>query len=482
MLCHTAPSCGPLRSSQQTASMGGSGGMSLQNRGMTHPSAPNSHCCACNTGFSSNADSCASYNNHHGAMYHPNISTNDQAGGGMPQNHDIHSNNPNHHHPINSSHSGHRHPHHIYNYNSHQRGPLPPHNQQDFAQKHLTKSNSNDATQFYICECTTCRNLGNSVDICCQCCNCGNLAAIQQQSNGGEVVLSDYAQSRGGGYHVSSVTLTGDTDDTLEVVFDDTAGSADGGVAGELVVDEDDEEMDRHHHHHHHHPAESSHIRAGGMQKSHCNDHHHHHDIHHRGREEEEEEDEEVADDIALAHAVAEPIHHGRPLHQIAAVSCINCSSCSCSSGSVGKPTFHGWAGHPSQRMYASNKGGPSVHYPNHNHHHNHHHPHQDQHCGATPPHAHRNPTGSSGHLADGHQGHLASHHLHYNTSSSPPHLQRSGIRNQSVPPTNHAVQHQHHAKQPVPTNNSRIISKSHMTCCVQGNGGSSGCLAQMIV
>ena len=66
-----------------------------------------------------------------------------------------------------------------------------------------------------MCDCTSCRNLGNSVDVCCQCCSC----------SGGEYQKPNPTSS----YHVSSVTLTGDADDTLEVVFDSESGGGGGG-------------------------------------------------------------------------------------------------------------------------------------------------------------------------------------------------------------------------------------------------------------
>ena len=54
-------------------------------------------------------------------------------------------------------------------------------------------SNESAKDYYNICECTTCRNLGNSIDICCQCCSCS----------------SDYPR-----YHVASMAMQ---EDTLEV-------------------------------------------------------------------------------------------------------------------------------------------------------------------------------------------------------------------------------------------------------------------------
>ena len=54
-------------------------------------------------------------------------------------------------------------------------------------------SNVADKDFYNICECTSCRNLGNSIDICCQCCSCS----------------SEYPR-----YHVASMAMQ---EDTLEV-------------------------------------------------------------------------------------------------------------------------------------------------------------------------------------------------------------------------------------------------------------------------
>ena len=55
-------------------------------------------------------------------------------------------------------------------------------------------NNDQTAKDYYnMCECTSCRNLGNSIDICCQCCSCS----------------SEYPR-----YHVASMAMQ---EDTLEV-------------------------------------------------------------------------------------------------------------------------------------------------------------------------------------------------------------------------------------------------------------------------
>jgi hypothetical protein len=69
-----------------------------------------------------------------------------------------------------------------------------------------------DGTDYYICECTSCRNLGNSVDVCCQCCACVDAAAASA------AVAATGGSRR---YHVASMTLTGDSEDTLEVCLND---------------------------------------------------------------------------------------------------------------------------------------------------------------------------------------------------------------------------------------------------------------------
>ena len=63
-----------------------------------------------------------------------------------------------------------------------------------------------DNTDFYVCECTQCRNLGNSLDVCCQCCACS-----EHQNQTGSPRR----------YQVSSMALTGESDDTLEICLND---------------------------------------------------------------------------------------------------------------------------------------------------------------------------------------------------------------------------------------------------------------------
>jgi hypothetical protein len=141
---------------------------------------------------------------------------------------------------------------------------------------HCCSCNSCNAIQdtskdYYICECTTCRNLGNSMDICCQCCSCSTAAS------------SEY----GPRYHVASMALTGDTEDTLEVCLQQQSD----------VLD-------------HHEPV--------GVED----------------------------DDIALAHSLAD--HHQQPQQQQHG-SCHECQSC-CSSAAQPhqprKPVFPGWQTH----------------------------------------------------------------------------------------------------------------------------------------
>ena len=70
---------------------------------------------------------------------------------------------------------------------------------------------------YYMCECTSCRNLGNSVDVCCQCCACvdAEAAAAEAEQEAAAAAVSAGGPSRR--YEVASMALTGDTDDTLEV-------------------------------------------------------------------------------------------------------------------------------------------------------------------------------------------------------------------------------------------------------------------------
>jgi len=69
---------------------------------------------------------------------------------------------------------------------------------------------SSRATQddYYMCDCTQCRNLGNSVDVCCQCCQCTALVNAQERPHG-------VKQQKH--YKVRSVSLHGENDETLEV-------------------------------------------------------------------------------------------------------------------------------------------------------------------------------------------------------------------------------------------------------------------------
>ena len=56
-----------------------------------------------------------------------------------------------------------------------------------------------DKDYYNLCECTSCRNLGNSIDICCQCCSCS---------------AESYVHAAGPRYHVASMAMQ---EDTLEV-------------------------------------------------------------------------------------------------------------------------------------------------------------------------------------------------------------------------------------------------------------------------
>ncbi len=81
-----------------------------------------------------------------------------------------------------------------------------------------------------MCECTACRNLGNSVDVCCQCCSCSAAAAaVEQHCHGTEEsveILDEEEEEEQYGsnprrFEVRSVALTGESDDTLEVCLND---------------------------------------------------------------------------------------------------------------------------------------------------------------------------------------------------------------------------------------------------------------------
>ena len=73
--------------------------------------------------------------------------------------------------------------------------------------------------EYYLCECNSCRNLGNSVDVCCQCCACADAAAEEaaEQATAAAAAASAGTSSSSRRYQVASMALTGDTDDTLEV-------------------------------------------------------------------------------------------------------------------------------------------------------------------------------------------------------------------------------------------------------------------------
>ena len=60
-----------------------------------------------------------------------------------------------------------------------------------------------------MCDCTQCRNLGNSMDVCCQCCQCQALANNQEHRPHGVKQQKHYK--------VRSVSLHGENDETLEV-------------------------------------------------------------------------------------------------------------------------------------------------------------------------------------------------------------------------------------------------------------------------
>ena len=86
-----------------------------------------------------------------------------------------------------------------------------------------------DNTEFYSCECTSCRNQGNSVDICCQCCTC-----LEQQRNHRHH-HNNHRQGRD-----YDVNLTGESDDTLRVCINDYEDEIE--QEDEELEDEDEEE------------------------------------------------------------------------------------------------------------------------------------------------------------------------------------------------------------------------------------------------
>ena len=67
-----------------------------------------------------------------------------------------------------------RNPHHHNNSRAISPGPAGRNNPNN--QNHCCSCNnctySNEKDYYMSCECTSCRNLGNSIDICCQCCSC----------------------------------------------------------------------------------------------------------------------------------------------------------------------------------------------------------------------------------------------------------------------------------------------------------------------
>ena len=377
----------------------------------------NPHCCACNNPITSNINSTSAYTNHgQGGVYHGHAQgqQNHNNQSHIQQNHDIYSNCNDH--MVTSNDHAQR------TYNTPQ-----SYGHQDF--QRMGKPSLHDATQFYICECTSCRNLGNSVDICCQCCNCGNVTAtVVQDENGEQEIVQDYASPRG--YHVSSVTLTGDTDDTLEVVFDDSEGVTEG-------IDD-----------HHQHPNIHK-INKG------CNNTEGHQHVH-------RDDGGEVTDDIAFAHTVAESCHNHQGRQIQTHPACVNCNPCPCS----GKPVFQGWATHhvPSNIQQAN----PHQQHPQQQHsriyanktnanYHHHHHTSQGavhtnrQHCVMSSHQQDNMQMNSHGH--QNHHGHPP--HPHYNHHNQQ-HISRNTNQQKSSNMQHHSKQHNHR------------VTKSH-TCCSQG-------------
>ena len=277
----------PSRSNQQVGMSG-----SIRGNTVIHSHSTNPHCCGCNNALTSSGvnHSNPSYSTGQVNMYHGNV-----------QNHNNHVHIQQGQEVYHNDRIGHENAH-IQQQRHHHNNPQQYGSRAEF--QRMSKASLQDATQYYICECTTCRNLGNSVDICCQCCNCGNMTAaiIQEDGEDGEI-YSEYPSSRG--YTVSSVALTGDTEDTLEVVFDDGDGANE-------VIDERQQQR---------------------KYSKNCNNVEGHHHIH-------GEEDKEIADDITYAHHIAESVHNhqGRQIHKQHS----NCNSCACS----GKPLFQGWSSH----------------------------------------------------------------------------------------------------------------------------------------
>ena len=87
---------------------------------------------------------------------------------------------------------------------------------------------SDGAEDYYMCECTSCRNLGNSVDVCCQCCAC----AEEESAAASAVAAAAVAGTPR--YQVASMALTGEADDTLEVCLNNY----------EVTTEEEEEEED----------------------------------------------------------------------------------------------------------------------------------------------------------------------------------------------------------------------------------------------
>ena len=400
----------PSRTSQQASISGPMRGNTTVHYNNTNP-----HCCACNNAIIpsvNNTNNAYITNYRQGAMYHgnPNLPNHNSH---IQQNPDVYHKAAASRVMVNNSHS-HRHHHHN---NPHNYGAS-----QD--QQRMTKASINDATQYYICECTSCRNLGNSVDICCQCCNCGNMTSnmAQEDTEEQEMVHANYTPSRG--YHVSSVALTGDTEDTLEVVFDDDSG--------EGVIEE--------HNHHRQHPNSQK------INET-CNNvegpHHHVHTY------------EEMSDDIAYAHNLAESSHNHQGRQSQKHLGCVSCNSCSCS----GKPVFHGWGSHhinhnmqhsnPQQQQQQQRHQQQKNVYQNKRnivYHHHHHH----------------NPQGGIQPTNNQHCTMIASSQQHSMQMNS------RGLSNHQSPHSDNnqeRSENTHHSKQP----NKRNHKPTHL-CCSQGN------------
>ena len=400
----------PSRSSQQVAMSG-----PIRGNTTAHAHTSNPHCCACNNAIVSGMNNAnSSYATNHGqvGMYHGNV-----------QNHNNHS------HIQQSQEMYHNSNERVVHGNSHVQRHHHPNSQHYTTREfqRITKASGQDATQYYICECTSCRNLGNSVDICCQCCNCGNMAATIVQEDGEEHELySEYPSSRG--YTVSSVALTGDAEDTLEVVFDDGEGVTE-------VIDE------RQQH--------GSNIRK--INKT-CNNVEGHHHVH-------RDEEKEMADDIAYAHNMAESMHNhqGRQIQKHSA--CTSCSSCSCS----GKPMFQGWSSHQlnSNVSHHQQQNAQQGMYPNKSnmmYHHHHHRNSQGTMHGASNVQQNYTITSPQQHGSQMNSRALHNHHGHpnYNNSHSP--------NNACLPNQGRANNNGHHPKQ-----FNHRVQKPH-SCCSQGN------------